>query len=60
MGLINCGECKKEISSKADRCPHCGAPVAPIAKGCAQLFSKIMGLIFGLIAFLIIVTLMSS
>ncbi len=22
--LIQCPECKKEISSQADKCPHCG------------------------------------
>lgn len=31
MALIKCGECKQEISSKADKCPKCGAPVK--AKG---------------------------
>ncbi len=25
MGLIKCHECGKEISSQADKCPHCGA-----------------------------------
>jgi hypothetical protein len=24
MALGNCKECKKEVSTKADRCPHCG------------------------------------
>ena len=24
MALINCEECKKEISSEADACPNCG------------------------------------
>jgi len=27
MALINCSECGKEISSKADKCPNCGNPV---------------------------------
>ena len=27
MALINCPECKKEISDKAQTCPHCGFPV---------------------------------
>lgn len=26
MSLTNCPECKKEISNKAQTCPHCGAP----------------------------------
>lgn len=26
MSLIQCSECKKELSDKAPICPHCGAP----------------------------------
>jgi len=28
MALINCHECKKEISGSASSCPGCGAPVS--------------------------------
>lgn len=28
MALIKCKECGKEISDKADKCPHCGCPVS--------------------------------
>lgn len=28
MALINCAECSNKVSELADRCPHCGAPVA--------------------------------
>jgi hypothetical protein len=28
MAMTKCRECKKDISSKAESCPHCGAPVA--------------------------------
>lgn len=28
MALINCQECGNKVSELADRCPHCGAPVA--------------------------------
>lgn len=28
MAIINCPECKKEISSQAHNCPHCGFPIA--------------------------------
>lgn len=31
MGLIKCLECENEISSKAMKCPQCGAPV-PISE----------------------------
>ena len=30
MALVNCPDCTKEISSKAQSCPNCGAP-GPIA-----------------------------
>lgn len=26
MALTKCNECGKEVSEKADKCPHCGAP----------------------------------
>lgn len=28
MALIECKECKKEISDKAEKCPNCGCPVS--------------------------------
>lgn len=28
MAIINCPECKNEISSQAINCPHCGFPIA--------------------------------
>lgn len=28
MALISCDECGNEVSSKAETCPNCGAPVA--------------------------------
>lgn len=27
MALISCSECGREISDKADKCPHCGNPI---------------------------------
>ncbi len=32
MALINCAECGKEISDKADTCPRCESPVNKISK----------------------------
>ena len=29
MSLINCPECKKEISDQATSCPNCGCPIEP-------------------------------
>jgi hypothetical protein len=31
MALISCPECKKEVSSLASACIHCGAPLAKAA-----------------------------
>ncbi|EQC47180.1 zinc ribbon domain-containing protein [Bacteriovorax sp. Seq25_V] len=28
MALINCPECKKEVSDKASACPNCGNPLS--------------------------------
>lgn len=30
MALINCPECGKEISDKAERCPNCGIRIEPL------------------------------
>lgn len=32
MALIQCSECKREISDKAAACPHCGCPVSATNK----------------------------
>ena len=28
MALINCPECKKEVSDQSSSCPHCGYPIS--------------------------------
>ena len=28
MALINCPECKKEVSDSAESCPNCGHPIS--------------------------------
>lgn len=28
MALIKCSECQKEVSSNAQKCPHCGNPIS--------------------------------
>lgn len=30
MSLINCSECKSEVSDKASSCPKCGAPISNV------------------------------
>ena len=32
MALINCPECKKEVSTLAETCPHCGCPLQNFAE----------------------------
>lgn len=32
MALINCVECKKEVSDKVTSCPKCGAPIQDVAE----------------------------
>lgn len=36
MPLIPCPECKKQISTAAVACPHCGSPLAPQAVAAAE------------------------
>ena len=31
MALINCPECGKEISDRAEKCINCGFPLTPVA-----------------------------
>ncbi len=31
MARVVCMECRKEVSGNAEKCPHCGARVAPVA-----------------------------
>jgi hypothetical protein len=32
MALINCSECDHEVSEKAEACPKCGNPIAPVRR----------------------------
>jgi len=47
MALIKCKECGKEISDKAEGCPHCGAPQTkkPTQYGCGT-FILILFILF--------------
>ena len=50
MALKKCKECKKEISSKANNCPNCGAPVNQISKAISGCFIKLFVIIILIIA----------
>lgn len=54
MSLINCPECRKEISDNAASCPQCGCPIKPASnqpviskeqksRGVATLLSLLLG-----------------
>ena len=40
MALINCPECKKEISDKAASCPNCGNPIENNTESVKEVFIK--------------------
>jgi hypothetical protein len=45
MSMIKCDECKKEISDKAEKCPHCGAPVKKKTSTLTWIIAGIFGII---------------
>jgi hypothetical protein len=45
MALIKCKECGKEVSSKAESCPHCGARVKAKESGCLTVLLVLIGLV---------------
>ncbi len=50
MALINCRECNKEITSKLNKCIHCGIGTPNGKKhGANKKILKILGVIFGLL-----------
>lgn len=51
MALINCKECNQEVSSKAEKCPHCGVKLKKSGGCCLPI---IVGGIVLLIIFYII------
>ena len=50
MALTNCKECGKEVSTKAETCPHCGTPLRkqPTQYGCGTL------ILVGIVALILI------
>jgi len=43
MALTRCKECGREVSTKAEVCPHCGVVVKKKTSGCATLVAIIGG-----------------
>ena len=39
MALINCPECNRQISDKAEACPHCGYPLQQRATSAADVLA---------------------
>jgi len=58
MSLKDCAECGKEVSDKATKCPHCGAPILAENQG-EQAMKVAMMILIPLIAGLIGIALIS-
>lgn len=42
MAMVKCKECKNQISSKANACPHCGAKRTKTPVGCAVVLTFLL------------------
>ena len=49
MALVECGECKAEVSDKAAACPKCGAPIKAAEPPKTQSVSAAQGCLFVLV-----------
>lgn len=45
MSMIKCGECKQDISDKAEKCPHCGAPVKKKTSLLTWIVAGVVGIV---------------
>jgi RNA polymerase subunit RPABC4/transcription elongation factor Spt4 len=52
MALINCPDCKAEVSSEASVCPRCGYPIEAVLIEATGKRWKGMQLIFGFMIFI--------
>lgn len=55
MALINCPECKKEISDTARKCPHCGYAVKSVVKDISTNKKTILKMTIAAIAVIVLV-----
>lgn len=46
MALINCPECKKEISDKTFKCPNCGVVINKPKRGVTGILFKTLFILF--------------
>jgi RNA polymerase subunit RPABC4/transcription elongation factor Spt4 len=49
MALINCPDCKKQVSSEAEKCPHCGRSIAAKQSATGVMAAIIIGLVVGVL-----------
>lgn len=52
MAIVKCRECRKDVSSEAANCPHCGAPVKkpPKTFGCGTAVVLVVVIVGVLVA----------
>ena len=51
MAMIKCRECEREISNKAEKCPHCGFPLSKKSKENKK--TNVLGTVLGIIILII-------
>jgi hypothetical protein len=47
MALTECRECKKEVSSTAEKCPHCGVAAPAATPGTRAVTAVVSAVLFG-------------
>ena len=54
MKLINCPACQKQISKKAETCPHCGHPIEKERKNFESIIAMAVLAVMMFITFIVI------
>ncbi len=47
MSLIDCPDCKKQVSAEAEKCPHCGRTIKQKQSATGVMAAIIIGLVVG-------------